>query len=163
MNWKAVFWPQRKLAQRVITVSLLAVIVFFYLLRPAQINGASMAPDYKHGQTILICKFCYWFSQPVAEDVIAIRLAGERVMIFSRVVGMPGDSIAVKGKIIYINGYAKNLFPLPTAMEREPFTLKSNEYYLLGNGHLSAKKEERETVLFGIVSKNRIVGKVVSL
>ncbi|HLS05525.1 MAG TPA: signal peptidase I [Wenzhouxiangella sp.] len=97
---------------------LLLVLVFrSFLFEPFKIPSGSMIPTLWIGDFIVVNKFSYGLRLPVLNkkilstgepgrgDVIVFRYPeDERVNYIKRVIGVPGDSISYRNKVLYING-----------------------------------------------------------
>ena len=101
---------------------ILAVLIFrSVLFEPFKIPSGSMIPTLLIGDFILVNKFAYgfkvpfsdWFSDPIyfstpekpeRGDVIVFKYPrDESFNYIKRVVGLPGDSIEVVDKVVYVN------------------------------------------------------------
>ena len=96
---------------------LIAVLLVFCILRPFVIQAfyipsGSMEPTLVENDRILVSKFIYYFKQPKVGDIVVFdappqALDGQPKKDFiKRVVGTPGDAIAVKNQSLYRNGVA---------------------------------------------------------
>jgi signal peptidase I len=120
--------------------ALLAICVFFSLqamLFQCIIHQTSMTPTIVEGQRIFINKTAYFFNTPCRGDIIVfdpVQRESE-IPLIKRVIGLPGENIAVKGGLVYIDGsplsepYLKEL-PRYTL---EGFTIPNNHYFVLGD------------------------------
>jgi len=97
---------------------LLLVLVFrSFLFEPFKIPSSSMVPTLLIGDFILVNKFSYGLRLPVANyrfletgdpergDVVVFRYPVDgKTNYIKRVVGLPGDSITYRGKVVFVNG-----------------------------------------------------------
>ena len=86
-----------------------------FLAEPSRIPSGSMRPTLLEGDFILVNKFTYGLKVPFIDnkilmlgtpkrgDVIVFRHSDEQDMI-KRVIGLPGDYIEYREKIVYVNG-----------------------------------------------------------
>ncbi len=104
----------------------IAIIIVMFLrssiIEPYKIPSGSMIPTLFIGDHIFVNKFSYGFKVPFTEfflerpvyvsqqqlpargDVIVFRYPGdETINYIKRVVGLPGDRIAIREKVLYIN------------------------------------------------------------
>lgn len=100
---------------------LLIFIVRSFLFEPCKIPSVSMSPTLNDGDYILVNKFSYGLRLPVLDKKLLSIGTPERgdVMIFrpphiphryyiKRVIGLPGDRIAINNNILSINGHVLN-------------------------------------------------------
>jgi signal peptidase I len=104
-NLKQFFFPAitRRYLFRILLVALLAFTFFRFICVPFRIRGHSMEPTYKNGGFNFCFRLRYVFSEPERQDVVAIRLAGERVILLKRVVALEGDVVEFRNGTLYLN------------------------------------------------------------
>lgn len=97
-------------------IILLVLIVRSFIIEPFQIPSSSMEPGLDVGDFILVNKFTYGLRLPVTHTKIVANNEPQRgeVMVFfppndpryfiKRVIGLPGDHLEYKNKVLYING-----------------------------------------------------------
>ena len=98
-------------------IILVVLLVRSFVVEPFRIPSGSMMPTLLVGDFILVNKFAYGFRLPVINtkvidvgtpkrgDVIVFRYPeNPSVDYIKRVVGVPGDHIAYRDKVLYING-----------------------------------------------------------
>ncbi len=147
--------PRRTLV-RTAMVAVIAVIVFRYFLIPIHLAGKSMEPAYRDGSVNIVNTFSYRFSSPHRGDVVAIRMAGTRVMLFKRIVGLPGERIGFRQGVLIVDGRE---WPEPYVVYRAKWnmpevTVGDSEYFVVGDNRGTAI----EGHALGRVDKRRIVG-----
>jgi len=149
----------RRTAIRVLVLAVASFITFKWVLIPIRTEGSSMLPTYGPDKLNLVNRLAYSASQPARGDVVAIQMAGPHVLYVKRVIGLPGERIAVTEGVVTINGSA---LAEPYVKHRRPWdvdevTLAAQEYFVMGdNRGMSAGDHD-----FGRVEKGRILGKVV--
>ncbi len=95
--------PKRTLVRIGVLVTV-CFVLFRFVLAPIRIEGPSMLPTYRKGQVHMINRLAYRFHEPRRGDVVAIKYAGEHVMLLKRIVGLPGETVAFQGGRLLING-----------------------------------------------------------
>lgn len=97
---------------------LLVVLIFrSFLFEPFKIPSGSMQPTLLIGDFIVVSKFSYGLRLPVLDteiwntgrpergDVFVFRSVEEEgVNMIKRVIGLPGDTITYRNKVLYVNG-----------------------------------------------------------
>lgn len=137
----------------------IAIIVFGWILVPLRLSGISMLPTYGDGAMNFANRAAYWIREPARGDVVAIRMAGPSTVYVKRIVGMPGERIAIVRGTVIINGE-----PLvePTVVRRAPWSLApltvgTDEFFVVGDNR-SMPIENHD---LGRVTRDRIVGKLL--
>lgn len=134
-----------------------------FLVEKIMIDGSSMEPSLYHENHILIEKISRYFSGPDRFDVVVFcKQTGETKRTYvKRVIGLPGETVQIKGETIWINGkpleehYGKD--PIVFAgLAREPITLGEGEYFVLGDNR-TISADSRNTKV-GIVKKSDLDG-----
>lgn len=96
---------------------LVAVLLVFCILRPFVVQAfyipsGSMEPTLQERDRILVNKFIYYFTEPKVGDIVVFDAPPQASLVkkdfIKRVVGVPGDRIAVRGGKLYRNGVAVN-------------------------------------------------------
>ena len=120
-------------------VFVIVLVVRGFLVEPFQIPSGSMLSTLEAGDYILVNKFSYGLRSPLGYyklidlgspqrgDVIVFRYPeNPKIDYIKRVVGLPGDKIAYKDKIIYINDNPVKVKPLGR-YEKDPRYLELSE------------------------------------
>jgi signal peptidase I len=107
----------RELIESIVVAILVAVVLRTFVLEPFKIPSGSMIPTLAIGDHIFVNKFSYgiWIpfvgkkmrigSGPKRGDVIVFRYPVDITKDYiKRVVGLPGDSIEVRNRQLFING-----------------------------------------------------------
>ena len=149
----------RRTTVRVLLLILASIVVFRWVLIPVRTDGVSMEPTYESGRLNLVNRLAYLRSPPGRGDVVAIRLAGLHVLYIKRVVGLPGERIAISAGEVLVDGA-----PLiePYVHHRRPWELAEvrlgpAEYFVVGDNRGMAAADHT----FGRIDAVRIVGRVV--
>lgn len=88
----------------VVSLAIFAV-VYIFLFQPHQVDGRSMEPNFHNGEYILTDKLSYRLHPPKRGDVVVFHSPqDERNDFIKRIIGIPGDTLMVKGGFVYING-----------------------------------------------------------
>jgi signal peptidase I len=135
------------------------VVVFKFVLLPAQIDGASMAPTYRARGLTFVNRLAYVVHEPRRGDVVAIATSGTTIMYMKRVIGLPGETIAFHGGVAFINGRALDepYVKGPCDWELAPETLQPNQYYFVGDNRSMPQSGHTQ----GRQYRDRIVGKIL--
>jgi signal peptidase I len=133
-----------------------AAILFGTILVPFRIQGQSMAPTYRDGGFNFCNKWRYLFAPPQRGDVVAIRLAGDRIMLLKRVVALEGDTVAFRDGQLLVNGQ-----PVSEPHVRDPYpwnlaprAVAPGNVYVVGDN----RRVPMAVHMFGQTSLDRILG-----
>ena len=101
--------PYKKASNRdfliyLITVVLIALFIRTFVFEPVQVVGSSMYPTLVDGEGMFTEKLSYVFSEPQHGDIIICRYSNMKVNCVKRIIGMPGDTVAITNGQIYLNG-----------------------------------------------------------
>ena len=89
---------------RAFFVALFAYLFFGHICVPLRIKGSSMEPTYRDEGINFCYKLRYIFSEPKRYDVVAIRFAGNRVMLLKRVVALEAERVEFRDGKLIVNG-----------------------------------------------------------
>lgn len=139
------------------------VLVWFFGKRVSNV-GDSMNPGIANGDIVLVNTLLYNAKNPSRGDVIVFKPQGDETMhsYIKRVIGLPGETVEIKGGIIYIDGKElkeeyKTSAIKDTGLAAEKIKLKKQEYFVLGDNRLSST--DSRSVEVGAVKKTEIEGK----
>ncbi len=98
----------KKKITRIVIISFITWIFFSYVLIPLRIQGKSMEPTYHDGGFSFCWRQRFLLSQPNRGDVVAIRLAGRKVMLLKSVVALSGETVEFRNGRFLVNGRQVN-------------------------------------------------------
>jgi|SRR3989344_9436222 len=139
--------------------ALTTFIIFTQVLSLVIVRGASMEPTYQAGDITLINRVSYIFRPPVRGEIVAIKLAGRRVMLMKRIIGLPGEAVRIRNGQVFIDETplteAYLLSPQPWNLP--PRVLIAEEYFVIGDNRRQTMTEH----FFGRVKIKQIVGRAL--
>lgn len=152
--------PRRTLFRALALVTVVALLFQFVLL-PIRVSGQSMWPTYRDGQVNFINRRAYHGDRtPQRGDVVSIRTSGTRVMFLKRVIALPGEEVGILRGQVIINGTPleepylnRPVYP----WNWRPRVLGPDQYLVIGDN----RAMEQELHAFGVVQRERIVGKAL--
>ncbi|UCE20570.1 MAG: signal peptidase I [Gemmatimonadota bacterium] len=139
--------------------SLVAIVAYLFFGRvciPLRIQGSSMEPAYRNGGINFCWRPRYLFSEPQRDDVVAVRLAGRKVMLLKRIVAVEGERVEFRDGKLFVDG----------AEVDEPYVRYAGDWNLpsrqVEKDHVYVVGDNRSMDLehhdFGQVSVDRIIG-----
>ena len=152
-----------------IYIAIIVICVAFvpkYVLQRTIVDGKSMMNTLKHGENLLVEKVSYHFTDPGRFDVIVFYPHGrERSDYYiKRVIGLPGETVQIKGEDIYINdekieeNFGKDPIVDPGIAEK-PIKLGDDEFFVLGDNRTVSEDSRYEEV--GPVKRENIEGRAI--
>ena len=145
-------------------ILLVSFVLVFGFVRPFVIEAfwipsASMVPTLKYGDRVLVNKFIYRFTEPERGDVIVFEsVEGDGEDLIKRVVGVPGDEIAVRGGKLFVNGepqkepYVNKKYPDRSFYA--PTTVPKDHVFAMGDNRANSQ----DSRIFGPVPEENIEG-----
>jgi signal peptidase I len=143
---------------------LIAVLVILFLYRPVKVEGTSMMPSLYDQERLFINQFSYKFGLGDIKrgDTVEFWYPEDTTKSYiKRVIGLPGDTVAVQDGYVIVNGkrLVENYIPPEYRDDRPypPTVVPPNEYFVLGDHRISSN----DSRAWGFVPRNYIYGKAV--
>lgn len=151
-------------AVQIAAVIFLAYFIVYYALEKTEMPGISMENTLSDGDSIIINKLSYRFSEPKRFDVIVFKQTGREHSFYNikRIIALPHETIQIKEGIIYINDEPLDDIINADEMQNyglagEPLTLEENEYFVLGDNRNNSEDSRFASV--GMIRRDEIIGK----
>lgn len=154
---------------RVLLISLAIVIpIRYFVAQPFIVRGASMEPNFKDRQYLIIDELSYFFRAPARHEVVVFRYPRDPSQFFiKRIIGLPGERIEIHdGKITIFNDEHRDGLPLresylvPEGKATHPdmmIVLSSNDYFVLGDN----RDFSSDSRFWGPLNKKLVVGRAL--
>jgi signal peptidase I len=145
---------------REIVETLLLTVVIFVLVNTItgrfRIDGSSMEPNLHDGEYVIVNRVMYRLQSPQRGDVVVFQREGQREFI-KRIIGLPGETIEVRGGRVLVNGIALNepYIAQPSGYSMEPRQIGPNEYFVLGDNRNNSSDSHN----WGTIPQSGIDGK----
>jgi signal peptidase I len=158
---------------------LLAFGIRSYVAEARYIPSGSMEPTLQVNDRLIIEKISYYFHKPQRGDIVVfnptntLRSQGFKDAFIKRVIGVPGDRVALEQGKVYVNGhqlseaYVANSDPTSVetcaqgtqegtpAFLAQPETIPEGKFLVLGDN----RSNSYDGRCWGLVSKDDIVGR----
>ena len=143
---------------------IILVLVIQFVYRPVKVEGTSMMPSLEDQDRIFINKFIYQFGMGDVDrgDTVVFSYPGDPSKSYiKRVIGLPGDRVAIEEGLVRVNGTRLEEKYVPEAYRDNQSinetVIPSDCYYVLGD-HRSSSNDSRS---WGPVHRRHIFGKAV--
>ena len=172
----------REYVEAIILAIVIALFVRTFVIQAYKIPSGSMKPTLQIGDHILVSKFNYGIKLPFLRttlipvgapqrgDIVVFIYPEDRSKDFiKRLIGVPGDTIEIRNKKIFINGlpysdkhgvYVDN-FIIPGAVQPRdnfgPVTVPEGSLFVMGDN----RDESYDSRFWGFVSKKDVLGKAL--
>lgn len=171
MNDKPQFRPRLRLPgffmevlQTIIFV-VVVTVMFDMAIPRSLVDGQSMRPSFEDADRLVVSRVHYLVSAPQRGDVIVLNSVSSRdtrgTMLIKRVVGLPGDTVQIIEKQIYINGQIIDepytLEECRTRCSDATWELGDGEYFVMGDN----RNHSNDSRSFDAVPIDHIVGRVL--
>ncbi len=137
-----------------IVIVVVVVLIRTFIITPVRVDGDSMKNTLKNGDILLL----YKLSSIDRFDIIVLDEEKDNEKIIKRVIGLPGETVAIKKGKIYINDKViDDEYAYGETSDYNKVTLADDEYFILGDNRLISK----DSRYFGPIKDNEIKGKIV--
>jgi signal peptidase I len=130
-----------------------------FVMEAFWIPSGSMIPTLEIGDRVLVNKFIYRFTEPKRGDIVVFTSVDDpKEDLIKRVVGVPGDKIAVRGGKLFLNGepqkepYTNKKLPDRSFFART--TVPKNHVFVMGDN----RGNSADSRVFGPLPKKNIEG-----
>ena len=150
----------REIIESLAIAVLVVTFVTVFIGRFCRVKGRSMEPTLYTGEWLWTDKLGYVFGPIQRGDIVVLKYRDTKEKYVKRVIGLPGDSIEIKNRAVYVNG-----FRLKEPYIKEPplddFKLTEvppNSYFVMGDNR-NQSDDSRGTV--GPVPREKIEGRAI--
>ncbi|MBI2484451.1 signal peptidase I [Candidatus Uhrbacteria bacterium] len=150
---------------------LIVFVIRFFIFEPTISDGTSMEPTIIDNEFIITEKLSALFVPPRRYDIVNLADPADRSRtLVKRVIGLPGETVEIKGNRIVISRALKGDLILSEQYMRtdsitlirygasSTFAIPPHSYFLLGDNR-TYSRDSRE---FGPVHRSLIIGRVIA-
>ena len=154
---------RRGIIRELLETAVLTIAIFLVVrvaLQNFKVEGESMYPNLHNGEYILVNKVDYMLHPPQRGDIVVFHAvpAGQPDRDFiKRVVGLPGETVAIHDDGVYINNHRLNepYIKTPPTYTFPAYTVPPNDYFVLGDN----RNNSEDSHIWKGLPKSDIVGK----
>jgi len=147
----------------VVIIVILAAIIRLFVIQPFIVDGQSMEPGFQNNDYLITEKVSLHFKQPERGEMVILRPPDNPgVNYLKRIIGVPGDTIDIKGGYVFVNDkkisepYIDGQKTVTPNNEELKITLKQNEFFAMGDN----RNHSRDSREIGPIPKQNIVSHV---
>jgi signal peptidase I len=151
----------RSVARATLQLAALAALAMAFFMRTPEVSGFSMSPRIASGEFVLINTISYHLHAPQRGDIIAFRHESPAPETFiKRIIGLPGDRIAIDRGRVIVNGSALPEPYVRFADDRSfPETVvPAGSLYVLGDNRI----DSNDSRFWGFVNEGEVLGKAIA-
>ena len=137
----------------------IALVIRTFLFEFVRVDGQSMAETLQNNERMFVTKLDYWTGNPDRFDVVICHYPERGWTDFvKRVVGLPGDTVAMLNGTLILNGKAVDepYITHKANYNMAAYTLKEDEYFVLGDN----RSNSNDSHIIGPLSRSQIIGHV---
>lgn len=153
--------PARKslrLAMDALAGALLMIAVHAFVIQVSIVRGNSMEPALHDGDRLVVDRVTYSMADVDRGDVVVLRYPRNPDVDFvKRVVAVPGDRVAMRAGVLFVNGEAADDYgSIQDLASMDELMVPSDAFFVLGDNR-PVSCDSRE---FGLVAQDLIKGRV---
>lgn len=151
----------RSLFFYVVIIAVFALAFRLFIFEPIRVDGPSMESTLFNNEKMFVEKASFWFEGPKHGEIVIVYYPNYAVPAVKRVIGLPGETVAVKDGSVYVNGTAVdesaywNGFILG---DMAPVTVPENCVFVMGDNRNNSL-DSRNLLMVGPIPYCRIIGK----
>lgn len=138
-----------------------ALLIRTFIFEPVRVDGSSMLNTLHDNEYMIVTKYQYLFRDPERFDVVICHYPGRGNTNFvKRIVGIPGDTVAMQDGVLYVNGEAVDEPYIDNKADYNmaPQLVEEGHYFVMGDNRPHSNDSHVRTV--GQLTRDQIVGKV---
>lgn len=154
-----------EISKTVATAAVLAFGIRTFVAEARYIPSSSMEPTLEINDRLIIEKISYLVRSPQRGDVVVfsptetLKEQKFKDAFIKRVIGLPGETVEVKGGKVYVNGQALREKYIEEAPEYKygPVTVPKNQYLVLGDN----RNNSYDSHYWGFVPRQNLIGQAI--
>ncbi|HLC38869.1 MAG TPA: signal peptidase I [Patescibacteria group bacterium] len=145
-------------------VILIAIVIYLghlFVVSIFAVSGASMEPNFHDKEYLIVNKTFRIIDRIQRGDVAIFKFPGDpNELYIKRIIGLPGDTIEIKDKAVWVNGrkmiemYLTKDMVTDKLSNQQKWHLGANEYFVMGDN----RENSNDSRVWGSLPKENIVG-----
>lgn len=128
----------KEIVSIVVVAFVLAMILRTFVIEGRVIPTGSMLPTIQLQDRVMVNKFIFYFKDPARGDIVVFEppaSIGQHEDYIKRIIGLPGETVEVKGGKVYIDGQALDepYIAEPPSYEYGPVKVPDGCYFVMGD------------------------------
>lgn len=150
---------------RFVIISIIIILpIRLFIAQPFIVSGKSMSPTFEDKEYLIVDEISYRFEEPARGDVVIFKYPGDTSVYFiKRIIGLPGETVAVRGSLVEItkaDGTKLSLsepYVAYSAQDQTVRTLEKGEYFVMGDNRAESFDSRR----WGELPRSHIIGRAL--
>ena len=148
----------------IVTMLLVLFALRAFVGEPVRVDGVSMHDTLADTERMVVEKVSYWFRAPKRGEIIICYYDYLKERCVKRVVGLPGETIEIRGGITYIDGEAlqEDYIYAPMWQDMLPVVVPENTVFVMGDNR-NESWDSRDQLNIGCIPYADIEGRVIAV
>jgi signal peptidase I len=165
----------REYFESIVITAIIALFATTFVVQAFKIPTGSMESNLLIGDHLLVNKFIYGlhpsylskilpFKEPQRGDVIVFKYPNSpEVAYVKRLIGMPGDTVEMVGRTVYVNGkaqkepYTQYIDPSSVYEHYGPVKVAPDSYFAMGDN----RDNSQDSRYWGFVPRSYLIGRAL--
>ena len=153
--------PALEVLESIVIAVLLAALIRLFILAPFYIPSGSMIPTLLEGDRIIVSKITYRLTSPQRGDIVVFKYPRDPSRDYvKRLIGLGGETVALKNSRLYINGKLMPENYLPPGLhfsDYGPVRVPEGHYLMLGDN----RNVSEDSRFWGPLPEKNVIGKAL--
>lgn len=156
---KSALWQTIVELGQSLMLGVLLALALQVFIQPTVVYGQSMEPNLHDNERVIVDKVSYRIGEPSRGDIVVFPVKGEPLPLIKRVIGLPGETVEIRGGRVWVNGIALNepYASGPTFGNMSPVRVPPNSVFVMGDNR--APGGSLDSRRLGPILLSKIVGR----